>query len=294
MSDWQVHPPFTSRDLNALQMREDSSFCAVSADGQLFQGEFNGATVPLARVDAPLLAIALLEGNEILCCGRGGTVLLYGPADTQVQEIPERPRLCGTVSTGPEGALVVGCYDEASGAIFRYVRASNALLNVTPISIAGGLRAIAGIGPDTFLVAGHRGYLAIFTGGEQRRIPTGTEHPLRTIGVLASDVWLVGGGGWAQDMPVLLEGNQEEMRPLISAHGDRVIVGIAPGDDGRTWIAESHSDGAQWHGRVWELRDGKLRSDSEFPGQGLRGIACRHDRLAVCGANGLLAWKRTD
>jgi len=292
MSDWQVNAPFTSHALNALRMREDGSFCAVSADGQLFQGEFDGATVPLARVDAALLAIEILEGNEILCCGRGGTVLLYGPAGAQVQRIPEEPRLCGAVSAGPEGALVVGSYDEASGAIFRFVRAGSTLLNVTPASNAGGLRSVAAIDAETFLVAGYRGYLAVFTDRETRRIPTGTEHPLRTLSVLAPDLWLVGGGGWAQEMPVLLESDQERMRPLVSAGGDRVIVGIARRDDGRTWIAESHSDGHQWHGRVWEFRDGELRPDGEFPAHGLRGIACARDRLAVCGANGLLAWKR--
>lgn len=291
-SEWHVSSPFTPGDVNAVQIADTGSLYAACADGQLVRASFDGPFVTLASVGASLLALDLLADDGIVCCGHRGAVVLYRREGTQVQHVPNQPRLSGVAGDGSGDALLVGSYDEASGVIFRFRGSTSGLSEVLPASQPRGLTAITAVSSETFLIAGQRGYLVMLAAHDQKQIPTGTEHPLRAVCAASPNHWLAGGGGWAQEMPVLLEGNQEQMRPLVSARGDRVIVGIARREDGRAWIAESHSDGSQWHGRVWELRDGELRPDGEFPAQGLRGIACRHGRLAVCGAKGLLAWKR--
>jgi hypothetical protein len=288
--DWILHGHITQADISGLAIAAESRFYAATRDGALIGGTWGDGNRILAHVDGPLLYLVYAPERSAVCAvGNAGAVLVWREGDVHEEHIGSGLRLTGAcVADGDEWALA-GQVDARSGVLLQGV--PGAWREVTPGKHPQGLECIAPLATMDFLIAGQRGYVGVWSAAELRQVRSGTEHPLRAVSVSLDGTFLVGGGGWAEEMPILLAGDATGLRPLASAGGNRVIVGIsrAAGD---VWLCENRSDGQSWSGMISRLKDGNIEVAHHFPGQRLHGIAAHEATLAVWGPGGFLASTR--
>ncbi len=288
--DWTLHEKITQGDISDLSIAAGSSLYAVTRDGTLVEGAWDSDSRVLAHVEGPLLRLAYAPERSTYCAvGSGGTVLVWHDGDVHEDHLGSGLQLTGVCVADRDEWALVGQFDARSGVLLQGV--PGAWREVAHGDHPKGLECIAPLPTGDFLIAGQRGYVALWRGTELQQVLSGTEHPLRAISTSLDGTFFIGGGGWAQEMPILLAGDVTALRPLASAGGNRVIAGISRTAD-EVWLCENQSDGQTWSGMISRLKDGNIEVIHQFPGQKLYGIATHETTLAVWGPRGFLASTR--
>jgi len=284
---WLQHDTTTRSSITGVVASLENDYLAVTRDGSLVAGQWGGSGRVLARASQPLLGIAYAPENRSICAvGMEGTVLSGREGTIREEQLKSRLRLVGVCSSSSGEWILAGQFDARSGCLFQ--GAPGAWHEVPFARHPTGLECIVQYASDKYLVAGGRGYVGLWSGGAITTIPSGTDHPLRAASIVSNGIFLVGGGGWAANMPILLQGDKRGLVPIESASGNRVIVGIARTED-QFWICENRSDGESWRGIVSSLTNDRTDIAHEFPRLRLNGIAAHRKTLVVWGEDGFLA-----
>jgi hypothetical protein len=286
--EWIIVEPFVKADISDLWIVDANSLIAVTTTGEAVRATSSGEVDYLAHCGHPLAAVRQVTNSLVTAVGSAGLVLTLEGNAAHHEIVDPAADLTGLANDGPE-VFAVGRYDAKTGAVFCRPRDGAPWSQLPPVVGQVGLAAIQSISGGRYLIAGHRGYLAVLEKSSLRPIPMPTQHPLRALLAIAPDRWLIGGGGWAQEMPILLVGNEAGMKPLATAPGNRVVVGLAQDLHGHIWVAENRSDERGWSGAVSELRGDGLVTHCEFSGHLLRGIRCAEDVLIAYGKAGFIA-----
>lgn len=284
---WRELPRFTGDDIADAAGGPNGSLYAATVGGALFMVEPSGEARPLGTLGRPILALMAGDDGTAVCVGARGLVAFFDGRVLMADTIEEGAEMRG-IARGDDGSLcVVGRHDPRTGVILRKSGQGGPWVRLTSRPGLAGLGAVAALHGGRFLVAGHRGCAGIVEWDDVLLLATGTGHPLRTACAVPGGRWLLGGGGWAQRMPILLEGEECSVaQPLAVAGGDRVVVRVALDGAGRVWVAENRSDGREWSGRVLTLRGSELVSVGDFPGTRLSGLHCVGDTVFAFGVSG--------
>jgi hypothetical protein len=264
----------------------DSVFVGLKS-GRVFRVELVGFAARELFVLRAITALAC-QGQELLAGTTShGEVGTWQEGTLRTESLATGAALRGMLWEPGGPMCVVGEYDERTGVLLV---SNDAGWKPQPLNGAPGVLAIASDGAGRRLLCGRRGYSAHWERESVMAIDTHTEHPLRAALVGRSGSWWIGGGGWAGSMPILLRGHENSAVTVLSAAGNRVIVGLAEDSRGTLWIAENRSDGQAWHGVLLRLRETSAEVVDEYRGVRLFGISCILDRLILHGTSGFLAW----
>lgn len=283
---WRQMPRFTDDDITDAAEGPDGLIYVATRGGALLAVDPSGAARFLGALRRPILALVASRDGAAVCVGAGGLVARFDGRVLAADDVDESAELTG-VARGDDGGLcVVGRHDPRTGVVLRQSGEGAPWVRLPHTPGLAGLSAVAALPGGRFLVAGHRGCAGVVERDRVERFATGTEHPLRTACVLAGGRWILGGGGWAQRMPVLLEGEGRVASPLAVAGGERVVVRVATDAAARVWVAENRSDGTGWSGSVLALRGREPVPAGDFPGIRLDGLCCVGRAVCAFGRGG--------
>ncbi len=286
--EWTTMNPLSEGDVTDLQLLHDDHFVAVTSDGYLLTGTLSTGIDQSRKINSHLQRISIREGR-IFGVGGGGTVVTLEDERVTISIVDPDVLLSDLSWTQEDELYVVGGFDYRSGAIFHGMPDQDRWAQILPKPGQTHLSAIIPLQGGAHLLTGYRGYLAILENQRWDKIETGTEHPLNAMCV-DNDSWLVGGGGWAEHMPILLRGDRDGLTPLLSAKGDKIIHCLARDNQGQIWVTLDRFDGTSWAGGVYTLVDETLELVREFPDCQLYGVVFQNGVPVVFGRKGFVAF----
>lgn len=286
---WLDIPKFTDANLLDGVIFGSENFFAGTSDGALFQGTLFGEKKIVGKNSSAITTIYPLSSELIYCGGERGTFLIHRQGHSTIECIDSNLKITD-IATNNSEIYIGGQYNSATGAILKRVNGTGRWIDITPCPGPKGIHSLLKFGNDKFLLAGERGFIASLAMGKMNVINSGTNHPMRAICVYSHDCWIIGGGGWAEEMPILLEINNRQIRPIEIAGGNKVIVDIIQDSLMRIWVAHNETDGRVWHGVIRELCNGRLRKEKEFPNHSIFRLMTGPNSLLVLGSQGLLSF----
>ena len=274
----------------ALAGRHKGEVFTVGAGGELLR-----ITLPDGRRQhfgtfPGLTAIACHRVSAVVAVGAHGTIVIREGDQIDTHVVDREVSLKAVSADGAGAICVVGEYDERTGALFVRQAADSGWTSVRGNFSMPGLLAISPWKPDTHIVCGRRGFTAVWDHRSIQPLDSRTEHPLRSAAMSTTGRWWVGGGGWAADMPILIQGENGAARPLLSAPGRRVIIGIVEDASGTLWMAQNDTDGERWRGSIWRLEGSTVNPVLELGDEQVLGITLVQDRLIAHDASGSILW----
>ena len=280
-------------DLVGVALWDDGTLIAATATGEVVTIDLSSATASAIWGSVPhtTALVGCGTGSAAMVTSGGGFASLRS-VGLETEVVDRDVELSAVACDGAGRVRVVGGCDERTGVAFeRPLGESAAWRRVRLEPGTPALLAVSGRSEPFGIVAGYRGYVALWREEGLVSLPPSTQHPLRAVTVMHDGRWFVGGGGWAADMAILLEGEGDRARPVLSARGDRVIVGLASDEARCLWLAENRTDGRRWEGVVVRLDQSRVEVvEARFQDQ-LRGIMIVSGMLVVYGKSGLLAWR---